>query len=177
MPRLNEQDRGIAIGMLQAGTTATAIARHFRCHVTTITRLRERHQQTGNVRDRQRSGRPRVTTPAQDRHIRVTQLPQVFFQRLVDSMRRRCTACIAANGGHTRYWFRDFSMSFLLLRVQCFHVHFLLSWAFFPAQNMTHFINTHLSVVCITWLDCIFRNWKSMAIGSWLAFLLLFSIY
>lgn len=30
-------------------------------------------------------------------------IPQVFFQRLVDSMRRRCTACLAARGGHTRY--------------------------------------------------------------------------
>lgn len=30
-------------------------------------------------------------------------LPQHVFQTLVNSMRRRCNACIAANGGHTRY--------------------------------------------------------------------------
>lgn len=30
-------------------------------------------------------------------------LPQAMFQHLVTSMRRRCEACIAADGGHTRY--------------------------------------------------------------------------
>ena len=30
-------------------------------------------------------------------------IPQAFFTRLVSSMRRRCLACINANGGHTRY--------------------------------------------------------------------------
>jgi hypothetical protein len=31
-------------------------------------------------------------------------IPQAFFNNLVGSMRRRCQACINANGGHTRYW-------------------------------------------------------------------------
>lgn len=30
-------------------------------------------------------------------------IPQIFLARLVGSMRRRCQACIAANGGHTQY--------------------------------------------------------------------------
>ena len=30
-------------------------------------------------------------------------IPQAFLNRLVASMRRRCQACINANGGHTRY--------------------------------------------------------------------------
>ena len=30
-------------------------------------------------------------------------IPQAFFTNLVGSMRRRCNACITANGGHTRY--------------------------------------------------------------------------
>lgn len=30
-------------------------------------------------------------------------IPQAFFQRLVNSMRRRCTECIRARGGYTRY--------------------------------------------------------------------------
>ena len=30
-------------------------------------------------------------------------IPQAFFNNLVGSMRRRCQACINANGGHTRY--------------------------------------------------------------------------
>jgi hypothetical protein len=29
--------------------------------------------------------------------------PQVFIQRLIVSMRRRCEAVVAARGGHTRY--------------------------------------------------------------------------
>lgn len=36
--------------------------------------------------------------------LRVWQdIPQTFHARLVNSMRRRCTAVIDANGGHTRY--------------------------------------------------------------------------
>ena len=31
-------------------------------------------------------------------------IPQAFFNNLVRSMRRRCQACINANGGHTCYW-------------------------------------------------------------------------
>jgi hypothetical protein len=30
-------------------------------------------------------------------------IPQAFFINLVRAMRRRCQACINANGGHTRY--------------------------------------------------------------------------
>jgi hypothetical protein len=30
-------------------------------------------------------------------------IPQAFLNNLVRSMRRRCQACINANGGHTRY--------------------------------------------------------------------------
>ena len=36
-------------------------------------------------------------------HREWAQNPQAFFQRLVDSMRRRCNACVNARGGHTRY--------------------------------------------------------------------------
>ena len=31
------------------------------------------------------------------------QIPQAFFRNLVESMRHRCLACIASNGGHTHY--------------------------------------------------------------------------
>ena len=31
-------------------------------------------------------------------------ITQAKIQRLVRSMRRRCQACIATNGAHTRYW-------------------------------------------------------------------------
>ena len=37
-----------------------------------------RHQQTGQAQDRQKSGRPRVTTPAEDRYIRTIHLRNRF---------------------------------------------------------------------------------------------------
>lgn len=78
MPRLNATDRERAIGMVMAGTSAAEVARRFGVHKSTIMRLQRRLQQTGTTRDRPRSGQPRVTTPAQDRHIRATHLRDRF---------------------------------------------------------------------------------------------------
>ena len=64
---LDERQR--AVDMLHAGMTARAIARHFNRHKSTISRLRNRLRETGRVNDRPRSGRPRNTTPREDRHI------------------------------------------------------------------------------------------------------------
>ena len=67
MPRLNNDERNQAIGMLNAGVLATVVSRHFGCTRKTIERVRRRFRVTGNVVDRPRSGRPRVTTAANDR--------------------------------------------------------------------------------------------------------------
>ena len=69
MPRLNNDERNQAIWMLNAGMSATVVSRHFSCTRKTIERLRRRFRVTGNVADRPRSGRPRVTTAADDRYI------------------------------------------------------------------------------------------------------------
>ena len=69
MPRLNNDERNQAIGMLNAGMSATVVAQHFVCTRKTIERLQRRFRVTGNVADRPRSGRPRVTTAADDRYI------------------------------------------------------------------------------------------------------------
>ena len=69
MPILNNDERNQAIGMLNAGTSATVVSRHFGCTRKTIVRLRRRFRVTGNVADRPGSGRPRVTTAADDRYI------------------------------------------------------------------------------------------------------------
>ena len=69
MPRLNNDDRKQAIGMLNSGTSATVVSRHLCCTRKTIERLRRRFPVTGNVADRPRSGRPHVTTAADDRCI------------------------------------------------------------------------------------------------------------
>ena len=67
MSRLNNDERNQAIGMLNAGTSATVVSRNIGCTRKTVERLRRRFRITGNVADRSRSGRPRVTTD--DRYI------------------------------------------------------------------------------------------------------------
>ena len=50
-------------------------------------------------------GRPPQTVAALRRTLQRewTLIPQAYFRTLVNSMRTRCQACIAANGGHTRF--------------------------------------------------------------------------
>ena len=69
MPTLNNDERNHAIRMLNAGMSATVVSWHFGCTRKTIERLRRRFCVTGNVADRPRSGRPLVTTAADDRYI------------------------------------------------------------------------------------------------------------
>ena len=69
MPTLNNDEQNQATGMLYAGMSATVVSQHFGCTRKTIERLRRRLRVTGNVADRSRSGRPRVTTAADDRYI------------------------------------------------------------------------------------------------------------
>jgi hypothetical protein len=42
-------------------------------------------------------------------------MPQTVIQNIILSMRRRCTACINARGGHTRYWLFDLRVPMLKL--------------------------------------------------------------
>ena len=78
MPRLTEQQRHNAIGRLQGGQTQLQVANALRVSRQTISNLWRRYNGTGTVRDRPRSGRPRVTTHAQDRFIRLRHLRDRF---------------------------------------------------------------------------------------------------
>ena len=71
MPRLNNDERDQANGMLNVGMSATVVSRHFGCTRKTIDIecLRKRFRVTGNVADRPRSGRPRVATAADDHYF------------------------------------------------------------------------------------------------------------
>ena len=69
MPRLKQDIRNQAIGMLAAGMAVGNVAGRLRVHRNTIGSLTRRYRINGNVRDSPRSGRPRVTTPAQERYI------------------------------------------------------------------------------------------------------------
>ena len=68
-PGMTFEQRERAIGMLTAGMSVGDVARHFQRHESSISRLPNGLQQTGNVADRPRSGRPRKTTPQEDRFL------------------------------------------------------------------------------------------------------------
>ena len=68
MPRVPAHLCEHALGMLQGGMRTADVARAINCNA--MRHLRQRYRETGRTADRPRSGRPRVTTPAQDRYIR-----------------------------------------------------------------------------------------------------------
>ena len=63
------------------------VAQQFGVHRTTIERLKRRKERTGSVKDFERSGRPRVTTAAEDRAIRTSHLRR-RFQTAAETARR-----------------------------------------------------------------------------------------
>jgi transposase len=62
-------ERWQAVGMHNGGFSHRRVADHFRVNHSIIVRLMQRFRQTGNVTDRPRAGRPRKTTPREDRLI------------------------------------------------------------------------------------------------------------
>ena len=75
MPRLDSDSRNQIIGMLNAGISQREVARRFAVNVSTVSRLSRKFIVTGSIKDRPRSGQPRVTTRRQDnliclRHLR-----------------------------------------------------------------------------------------------------------
>ena len=78
IPRLNNDERNQAIGMLNAGMSATVVLWHFGCTRKTIERLQRRFHVTENVADHPQSGMPRVTTAADDRYIVLQHLRPVM---------------------------------------------------------------------------------------------------
>ena len=62
MPRLSEHEQSGAIGMLKDGVLVSDIAIYHNCYPSTKQRLRDRYQATGTVKDRRRSGQPRMAT-------------------------------------------------------------------------------------------------------------------
>ena len=71
MARLSQVQRERAVGMLLAGRSIAEVARISACTRATIYMLQRRLRQTGTTSDRPRSGRPKVTTPREDRRIRL----------------------------------------------------------------------------------------------------------
>ncbi|XP_062578436.1 uncharacterized protein LOC134240359 [Saccostrea cucullata] len=61
-----------------AGNTQRDVAKILNVHKSTISRLYKRLKQTGTTADRPRTGRSEVTTPRQDRFIRLQHLRNRF---------------------------------------------------------------------------------------------------
>ena len=88
--RLPENQRWLAIGLLQGGSTQADVARQLNVSQSVISRLSNRHQQAGNVTDIHRVDRPRATTRQQvrllitsalrNRHQNATQLQRRLYQ-------------------------------------------------------------------------------------------------
>ena len=74
MPRLTEVQRCQVIALLMQGQRQQEVALQFGVDVSTIERLVRPLKDTGNDADRPRQGRPRVTTPRQDRAIHLAHL-------------------------------------------------------------------------------------------------------
>ena len=69
MPRLRQNDRERAVGMVHAGMTHQAVADHFDVSRITISRLMIHLRQTGRKNDRPYNGRLHVTSQRQDRQF------------------------------------------------------------------------------------------------------------
>ena len=67
-------------GMLNASMSATVVSRHFGCTRKTSECLQGRFHFAGNVADRPQSGRPCVSTAADDLYIVLQHLP--VYRRL-----------------------------------------------------------------------------------------------
>ena len=67
--KLTIPERWQAVGMHNGGLNHRRVADHFRINHSIIVRLMQRFRQTGNVTDRPRAGRPRKTTPRENRLI------------------------------------------------------------------------------------------------------------
>ena len=78
MERLFLADRNRAIRLLQASTAKRHVARILNCSRVKIQKYWRRFQQGQSLDDLSRSGRPNVTTPNQDRYIRLMHARRLF---------------------------------------------------------------------------------------------------
>ena len=91
MPRILQNLREHANGMLHAGMTMNAVAMNIRCSTRAIRHLRQCYQVTGRTEDRPRSRRPRVTTRGQDSYIWNTHLRNRFQTATATGANIHCT--------------------------------------------------------------------------------------
>ena len=74
---MSNRDRYEAVGMLR-GMSVNDVAAQIKLNRSTIFRLKRKLNQTGDGVDLQRTGRPRKTSAAEDRHLRTLHLRNRF---------------------------------------------------------------------------------------------------
>lgn len=67
--RFSQQQRGEMVGMDKVGTSPKKIAQIYDTKEETVTDIIKKNADTGSVKDRPRSGRPRKTSKREDRHM------------------------------------------------------------------------------------------------------------
>ena len=107
MPRLSEGDRWQIVALSsRAGWNQKRLAREFGVSQPTISELLSKNRQTGEVKDKPRSGRP-VCSDVNDNGLILDyvgdNIPQAKVRKLIRSMRSRIRECIRARGGPSRY--------------------------------------------------------------------------
>ena len=78
--------------MLKAGVRVSDVARYHNYHPSTIQHLKDRYQATGTVKDRRRSGQPRMATGVKRQLTSIVYRRYLHrrypFRRATDSARR-----------------------------------------------------------------------------------------
>ena len=67
---LTELTRAMIIGRLQTGQKQSDVARFFGVSQAAVSKIKQKFVETNDVKNRPRSGRPRVTTPQEDNFVR-----------------------------------------------------------------------------------------------------------
>ena len=76
--KLDNQQRAIVVGQVQAGRFKQDVAQEFGVHTRMVTPLMNRFNNTVEVKDRPRSGRLKVTIAREDNFIRQCALRNRF---------------------------------------------------------------------------------------------------
>ena len=69
MPRLSVQDRNRLLGQYQAGVSPTKISKIFKVSRVTIYKIIKKSQTEKSLKDRHRTGRPRLTIAKTDTNL------------------------------------------------------------------------------------------------------------
>jgi len=114
-------EKNIALGLLKGGLRSYDVALRFGCNERTIYRLQQRLLLTGSINDLPWSGRPRITTPREDRYMVTSSRRHRFIPATIFLQRLRQAKSLfimtGTNSGLLGYELSDHSYVFLLRNV------------------------------------------------------------